>query len=534
MKFHRLYKESDAPVDIKKLLKLNGVTKLPAGTKFSGTKASWEKHKGHAGSNTIHKMCIQLEHAGWKKGDWTTGGIPDGSSVANSRTYTSPDGKILMSYTEYYGCTSYDNSFYITFKLAESPVNESNDDFDDYDEEIDYCVQYAKDAIDRILNQPGIDDFILSRRGKIPVPLKALLPYEGGTPDEELVEAICNRCSNDKIKVTGYGSGWTLIFPDIANQMNESDEWDDWNDGVPKVYKYHSDDPISPKEFVSIVRSTEHTVEDIFIQNSDFYENADDPWEEFVNDMCQGKSPEEALDLDYYMNSSAQEQLPDDIAKYVYANDFDAMQWLRGIFERLMPICKDTVNESEIKGTGRVDFDDDLVAVYTPDGKLEYKGLFDDCPYKDEPMQYDRKNMVYRFEGENGDYRTMVKIAESKVNEASRFGFEVGDKVELKSDVEPNRFSDRGVVPAGTVGEVVATDKPMRGVIKVKIEDGTVVSVPERKLKFAGTDNEPWEKFNKQPEKPPREPSEEDLLHARPEWIYMEPPKPGYPKWTGD
>lgn len=184
---------SDAPVDLKKLLKQNGVVKLPAGIKFSGTKAEWEKHKGYAGGKTIHNMCIQLEHAGWKRGDWTTGGIPDGSSVANSRTYTSPDGRILMSYSEYFGVTSYDNSFYITFKLAE------------------------------------------------------------------------NR--------------------------------------------------------------------------------------------------------------------------------------------------EDTVRESALKGTGRVDFDDDLVAVYDTKGKLEYKGLFDDCPYKDEPMQYDRKNMVYRFEGENGDYRTMVKIA---------------------------------------------------------------------------------------------------------------------------
>ena len=126
MKWHRLYKESDEQVDLKKLLKQNGVTKLPAGIKFSATKASWEKHRGYAGGKTIHNMCIELEHAGWKRGDWTTGGIPDGSSVANSQKYTSPDGKILMSYTEYYGCTSYDNSFYITFKLAESSMNESD------------------------------------------------------------------------------------------------------------------------------------------------------------------------------------------------------------------------------------------------------------------------------------------------------------------------------------------------------------------------------------------------------------------------
>ena len=267
MKWYRLYKESDEQVDLKKLLKMNGVTKLPSGIKFSGTKATWEKHRGYAGQKTIKNMCIQIEHAGWKRGDGTTSGIPDGSSVANSQTYTSPDGRILMSYSEYFGVTSYDNSFYITFKLAE------------------------------------------------------------------------NR--------------------------------------------------------------------------------------------------------------------------------------------------EDQVRESAIKGTGRVDFDDDLVAVYDTSGKLEYKGLFDDCPYKDEPMQYDRKNMVYRFEAENGDYRTMVKLSES-CKESSRFGFNVGDKVVLTKD-KSNRFSG-DFICAGIEGEIVAVDKPMPGVMKVKIEDWKVISVPERGLKLVGTD----------------------------------------------
>ena len=73
----------------------------------------------------------------------------------------------------------------------------------------------------------------------------------------------------------------------------------------------------------------------------------------------------------------------------------------------------------------------------------------------------------------------------------------------------------------------------MKGVIKVKIEGGKVISVPERGIKMAGTDNEPWEKFKKPPE-PPRKPDPETLARQRPEWIYMEPPRPGYPKWTGD
>ena len=71
-------------------------------------------------------------------------------------------------------------------------------------------------------------------------------------------------------------------------------------------------------------------------------------------------------------------------------------------------------------------------------------------------------------------------------------------------------------------------DKPMRGVIKVKLEDGTVVSVPERKLKFVGTDNEPWEKFKK-PEEPKRH-----VRPERPEDYYMRPTSYGSPRYTGD
>ena len=120
----RIYKEAVEEVNLKKLLKQNGVTKIPSGMKFSGTKAEWEKHGGHAGKKTIYNMCVQLEHAGWKRGDWSTGGIPDGSAVSNSEKYTSPDGKIVMSYYEYYGATAYDNSYYITFKLVGNLVKE--------------------------------------------------------------------------------------------------------------------------------------------------------------------------------------------------------------------------------------------------------------------------------------------------------------------------------------------------------------------------------------------------------------------------
>ena len=294
---------------MKRLLRLNGVTKLPSGTDISDLEVNWRKSGGYAGEKTIGNMRQQLEEAGWTEGAGTCGISPDGSFSRNGDTYISPDRKIVAFMYSYYGSTSYDNSFSITFNLAENRVD-----------------------------------------------------------------------------------------------------------------------------------------------------------------------------------------------------------------------------ESEIKGTGRVDFDDDLVAVYDPSGKLEYKGIFDYCPYKDEPMQYDRKNMVYRFEDENGDYRTMVKIAESRMSESSRFGFEVGDQVELTRDKTNSITGD--VIEAGTQGEVVMIDKPMPGIIKVKIDGGKVVSIPERQLKFAGTDNEPWKKY-KTPEKP--KPSLREILDKHgPEEIYMEPARPGYPKWTGD
>lgn len=452
----RIYKEAVEEVNLKKLLKQNGVTKLPSGMQEKYGKLEWHKYGGYAGEKTIRNMCIQLERAGWKRGGWKSGGKPDGSVVGNSEDYVSPDGKVAMSYYERFGVTSHDNSYYITFKLVEQ-VNES-------DEEIDYCVQYAKDAIDRILNQPGIDDFILSRRGKITVPLKALLPYEGGTPDVELVEAICKRCSDDKIQVVCYGSGWTLIFPDIANQINESDEEDSFTrSDRPQIYRYYDDDETPIEEFVKHVHSAEHEIEDIFIQNSDVYENANDPWGLFCDDMHgENETLEESLDLDYYMNQAAYDQLPEDIRKYTHLStgtcDFDAVQWLRGIFERLMPICKDQVDES------------------------------------------------------------------------SRFGFNVGDKVELKVGKEPNRFGGWGKIEAGSQGEIVAIDKPMPGAIKVKLEDGTVVTMGERQLKLAGTDNEPWKTLaaNRPPE-PKR-----DVRPEKPEDYYMRPTSYGSPRYTGD
>ena len=121
----RIYKEEVEGVNIKKLLKQNGITKFPAKTEFNPDSVSWSKHGGHAGKNTLRKMCIELEHAGWKRGEWRTGGIPDGSAVSNSNTYISPDGQIVMEYYEHFGVTAYQNYYSFTFELVRAGVNES-------------------------------------------------------------------------------------------------------------------------------------------------------------------------------------------------------------------------------------------------------------------------------------------------------------------------------------------------------------------------------------------------------------------------
>ena len=309
---------SDEPVDIKKLLKLNGVAKLPSGSQIKPNRISWSKRGGYAGRKTLDQMRDVLEGAGWKKGEWKPDGSPDGSWVSNSDSYTSPDGKMVMSYYSYYGATSRDNSYGFTFKLAESPVN-------------------------------------------------------------------------------------------------ESDEWDNWNNAEPMIYKYYADNPTPMDEFVDCVRTKERELEDIIIQNSETYSSLpyEEAWELFCDDICNGNSPEKELELDYYMNKTAKDKLPNDIKKYVVYDGFDALEFMQDIFNRVISVSKDSVDESTIRGTGRVDFDDDLVAVYTPDGKLEYKGILDDCPYKDDAMRYDRTTMTYRIEGPDGDYRTMAKLEES-------------------------------------------------------------------------------------------------------------------------
>lgn len=110
--------ESDDDIDIRKLLRLNGIRKFPAKTMFLSDKAKWDKDGGHAGRRTVYDMLDQVKKAGWKNGEDLGGVHPDGSTVTNSESYYSPDGGIEFSYWAHYGSTSYDNMFGFMFKLV--------------------------------------------------------------------------------------------------------------------------------------------------------------------------------------------------------------------------------------------------------------------------------------------------------------------------------------------------------------------------------------------------------------------------------
>ena len=57
----------------------------------------------------------------------------------------------------------------------------------------------------------------------------------------------------------------------------------------------------------------------------------------------------------------------------------------------------------------RINYDDDLVVVYNPDGGVDYKGISDDNPYKYDEWEFDDDEGVYYLDSEYGT-STMEKI----------------------------------------------------------------------------------------------------------------------------
>lgn len=64
-----------------------------------------------------------------------------------------------------------------------------------------------------------------------------------------------------------------------------------------------------------------------------------------------------------------------------------------------------------MKSKGMIKFDDDIVVVYKPDWSVEWKGMYDYCPYKGMDMSYDKVNKWYKVvnPGNESDYRIIAK-----------------------------------------------------------------------------------------------------------------------------
>ena len=61
---------------------------------------------------------------------------------------------------------------------------------------------------------------------------------------------------------------------------------------------------------------------------------------------------------------------------------------------------------------GRIDYDDDIVIVTNPSGGIDYKGIHDDNPYRDDDWAYDRESETYYMPDHPG--YVMEKIAGTK------------------------------------------------------------------------------------------------------------------------
>ena len=289
---------------------------------------------------------------------------------------------------------------------------------------------------------------------------------------------------------TAHDNFYGFTFKLARTGVNESD--DDWNNGTPQVLQYVDGEEIqsSVEDFMRHVNDVERTVEDIFIQNSEVYENANDPWRMFIDDMCDGHVPETAFDLSYYLNEAAKEQLPDNINKHLHQGgstyEFDATSWLYDIFERLMPICKDLVKEENSTGHPKFKCGDEVL-YFDRSWRYEHCEVVkvhrngDECNYELDGIG-SSMDFEYAFEDQ------MLPFPEEKAVEVLEKRIGTDDEADI--------------------------DKDALQVLKSVLEQREIA--------------------NRRTYKTGRSDSDSDDVSDKPESIYMRSGKYGSPNWTGD
>jgi hypothetical protein len=98
--------------------------RMPAGTRFSGQSARWEKHRGHGGANQVDRVMDRARELGWRDPDPANRGSsssPDGEVVNYFNTLTSPDNEWTLSYNKHYGVVAGENSFSLSISQIPKP-----------------------------------------------------------------------------------------------------------------------------------------------------------------------------------------------------------------------------------------------------------------------------------------------------------------------------------------------------------------------------------------------------------------------------
>lgn len=53
------------------------------------------------------------------------------------------------------------------------------------------------------------------------------------------------------------------------------------------------------------------------------------------------------------------------------------------------------MEQNRIPRGKRINYEDDLVQVYNDRGQVDYEGILDDCPYKDDDYRWNEKEQCY-------------------------------------------------------------------------------------------------------------------------------------------
>lgn len=142
----------------------------------------------------------------------------------------------------------------------------------------------------------------------------------------------------------------------------------------------------------------------------------------------------------------------------------------------------------DVKLERRLDYDDDLVVVKTPSGKVDYKGESDYNPYKDEDWRYDSKNDIYTLP--NG---YTMKVLESR--QIKKEAYERKDKYVIDDIITVAKSSSLDNIELKSINPEFAFKKITATGDAAKIE--AIKTLIDWYVNFRDYENSNEDKYNK-------------------------------------